>query len=330
MRNKIYINNILWINEEKSGRNVFVILENKNKIPKSSIKDIEIECQQCHCRKHINFYNGLLKRDYLCQSCNLTGERNPFFGKVHSQELKDRLSKERKGVWGVGEKNAMYGINPTTLMTEEQIIKWKEKISNSLKGEKNHMYGKKMKDIVGEEKLKEIQKKSLETRLNFSPEKKKEIGEKLSLAQKRFQKLNPELYKELKARGGRASKAKLSNFKMNQFEKKIDDWLTEHNIEHIFSPIMQHTDKNNYQFDFIIKSRRILIECQGTYWHGDPRFYNIDGSNNKKKLNEMQIIKQQKDKKKKEFAESHNFKLIEIWEEEVKNNDFSTLEKELL
>lgn len=55
--------------------------------------------------------------------------------------------------------------------------------------------------------------------------------------------------------------------------------------------------------------------------------YNEDGSNGKKKLNNIQKGKIEKDKIKKEFAEKHNFKIIYIWESEINNNDFSKLDE---
>ena len=54
---------------------------------------------------------------------------------------------------------------------------------------------------------------------------------------------------------------------MNKLEEKVYNWLKENNIVFEYSPIMQDYDGTNYQFDFIIKGKRILIECNGTYWH---------------------------------------------------------------
>ena len=80
-----------------------------------------------------------------------------------------------------------------------------------------------------------------------------------------------------------------------------------------------------FQYDFIIHEKRTLIEVQGNYWHGDPNIYNEDGSNGKRKLNEIQKAKKERDKLKQEFAKEKNFNLICIWESEIKNNDFSKL-----
>ena len=330
MDNKIFVNGKLWASEYKKGRNVFVILEDNTVISKGLIKEIQIECHECHCLKTVNFYGGLLKRKYICQSCRNKGERNSFYGRKHSQEVKDKLSKERKGVWGVGKNNSMYGKKCTDYMTPEQIEQWKQNISKATKGEKNPMYGRTVESIVGSQRWKEIKEKGHQTQLNFSAKKKKQISKKLSLAQKQFQQKDPQLYKELKAKGGRAACSKRTYYKMNKFEQKIDMWLTEHNIDHIYSVIMQNDDKRNFQFDFLIKDKRILIECNGTYWHADPRFFGENIESGKRLVNDIQRQKIKLDEDKKKFAKKHNFTLIVVWEYDINNNNWERLEKGVL
>ncbi len=46
-------------------------------------------------------------KNALCAACKNTGERNPFFGKRHSEETKLKSSKARKGK-ACGEQNAMF------------------------------------------------------------------------------------------------------------------------------------------------------------------------------------------------------------------------------
>lgn len=53
--------------------------------------------------------------------------------------------------------------------------------------------------------------------------------------------------------------------------------------------------------------------------------YNINGSDGKRKLNETQIQKMENDKLKLNFATEKNFRVIYIWEQEIKNGDFSKL-----
>ena len=81
---------------------------------------------------------------------------------------------------------------------------------------------------------------------------------------------------------------------------------------------------SRFSYNFIY-GKRILVEVNGDYWHGNPNKFNIDGSGGKRKLNDIQINKIETDKLKLEFAKSHNFEVIYIWEEEINNGDFSKL-----
>ena len=85
-----------------------------------------------------------------------TGEQNPMYGRSHSEEVREKISKANKGKPGLkGEKNPMYGkfgvLHPNhgNKMSEEQIQKLREvntgrkhtnetrkKISDKLKGRK--------------------------------------------------------------------------------------------------------------------------------------------------------------------------------------------------
>jgi len=90
----------------------------------------------------------------------------------------------------------------------------------------------------------------------------------------------------MKSHGGIAAKNKACNYKMNNLETKMANFLDDHKIEYDFSCIMGHGEKC-FQYDFIVHKKRILIEVQGDYWHGNPNQYNEDGSNGKRKLNDI-------------------------------------------
>lgn len=96
----------------------------------------------------LNFFN---EKKYVCKRCSSLGKNNPFYGHIHTDEFKKRLSKDRKGNWGIGEKNGMfnksnyeiwtkkYGKSTADLKQKESIEK--NRIANS--GCKNGFYGKK-------------------------------------------------------------------------------------------------------------------------------------------------------------------------------------------
>ena len=121
--------------------------------------------------------------------------------------------------------------------------------------------------------------------------------------------------------------SKSQNYKKSCPEIIVENWLINHNIDYEYSPIMGSKNTGIFQYDFIIKNKRILIEVNGDYWHGNPNLFNENGTDGKRKLNEIQINKKKKDILKQEFAKNHNFELIYIWETEVNNGDFSKLKK---
>lgn len=188
--NNIYLNGTRLLSQNKKGKRVFIHLDNGSIIQKSELmgKEIEIECLECHKKIKLKFYNGLLKRKYICQKCLHVGERNPFYGKKHSQEFKDKLSKERKGVWYIGERNPMYGIDVKTKMSFEKIKQWKQHISESTRGEKNPMYGKNIKDYMSQEEYSSWKKKHIDKALNLTEDERKKIGDRFKEADEKWRK----------------------------------------------------------------------------------------------------------------------------------------------
>ena len=102
----------------------------------------------------------------------LSGEKNPFYGRQHSEESKKKISESKKGLLS-GEKNPMFrkhhseeskkkmsdarkgkpAYNKGKPMSEET----KRKLSESQKGEKNHMFGKHHSEET-KQKISETQK----------------------------------------------------------------------------------------------------------------------------------------------------------------------------
>lgn len=325
-KNNIYLNNIKLLYQIKNGKKVLVILEDGSVIQKAELrgKEIEIECSECHRRITVKFYNGLLKKSYICQKCLHVGERNSFYGKTHSQEFKEKLSNERKGVWYVGEKNPMYGIDVKTKMSLEKIKQWKQHISEATKGEKNPMYGKCIKDYMTPEAYDNWKQKHIERALNLTENERKNIGDRFKKADERWRKNDPEGYIQSKKKAARVSRIKQGNYKKNKIEEKVEQWLKDNHLDYEYSCIMGFNN-NCFQYDFIIHKKRILIEVQGDYWHGNPKLFSNDGRNNTRILNETQKKKMETDIKKKMFAESKNFKVLYIWESDINNNDFESL-----
>lgn len=69
-------------------------------------------------------------------------------------------------------------------------------------------------------------------------------------------------------------------------------------------------EKVRLVFDEFIPPNRV-IEINGTYWHGDPRFYEAEA------LNDIQKQAQQRDQYKMIWALEHGYRLSVIWEADI-------------
>lgn len=74
-----------------------------------------------------------------------------------------------------------------------------------------------------------------------------------------------------------------------------------------------------FALDFAFPERKIAIECQGQYYHSDPRFY-PDGPQT-----EMQKKNWRRDRQKKGYLKKNGWFLIELWEKEINNGDFEEI-----
>lgn len=328
MKNNYRINGIavvdLILKKSNSGNPTkYFLLKNGLEV-KANKERVEVQCHKCGKWKSLNYDNRYNQKEYICQSCRITGKNNPFYGKSHKPELKARLSNERKGKWYVGKDNPMYGKNAEDFMSKEAIVIKRKRQSEGVKGKKNGMYGKSIKDFMTDIEYSNWLSHEKEAHLYFSEEKRQEISKKLSLSQKRLQTMDPIGYSEMKRKGGLATVSKAQCYQQTIPEKKVEHWLQEHNVDYDYSPIMGFKECC-FQYDFIIHGKRILIEVQGDYWHGNPNIYDENGNDGKKKLNSIQKAKIERDNLKATFAKEKNFKLIYIWEEEINKNDFSKL-----
>lgn len=131
------------------------------------------ECENCNMSerekywiKHYDSYNSGYNMTIGGEA--LFGENNPFYGKTHTIETKEKLS--LLASQRIGNKNPFYGKHHSeeTLELMRKVHKGvkpseetKKKMSEAQKGEKNHFYGK--------HHSKETKKKLSETRRDKTP-----------------------------------------------------------------------------------------------------------------------------------------------------------------
>jgi very-short-patch-repair endonuclease len=87
-------------------------------------------------------------------------------------------------------------------------------------------------------------------------------------------------------------------------EKLVAEILQKHNIRYESQFLIE--DKS---YDFHIVDTNILIEVDGTYWHGKNKA--------DEELNTVQQINRHNDAIKNELAKRLNYKLIRVWEDEI-------------
>ena len=140
--------------------NTFFIKNDNGDIMKCrDIEFFDIECKKCSSIIHLKHIGKChLIKDFFCRSCRTSGEKNPMYGKIMSDEKRSILSEKYSG-----EKNPFFGKKHTN--------ETKNKIGNKNKehmiGENNPMYKKSFFDVwikkYGMEKAKKmLEKKSSE------------------------------------------------------------------------------------------------------------------------------------------------------------------------
>lgn len=108
-------------------------------------------------------------------------------------------------------------------------------------------------------------------------------------------------------------KYSLNNFKMNMNEYLVGSVLNELNEKWIYEDEVIASG-NSYYPDFKIDSKKIIIECYGTFWHADPRIYSEDqiiiGELKSRDIWE-------KDKIRVDNLKNNGYNVIIIWQNEI-------------
>jgi very-short-patch-repair endonuclease len=328
MKNIITINDkvVIEYHRGKSKNNPsYYLMDDTSKIVKEHLagSDVKIQCKgDSSYYKIKSITSAHLTREYFGNRWRGT-HQNPFKGKKHSRYFKDKLSKERKGKWGVGKNNANFGKSNYKRWVEKygkeeadnrEKVRAK-KMSVAFSGNKNPFHGK----SHNKETQDLISKKRKMWRESLSEEYIKEYANKISESQKRLQRDDPEEYRRLKAKGGTAAMvSQMKTWKPIKIEYIVQNELNKRGLSFKFGVILGHK-----QFDFGNKKHRILIEVQGDYWHANPELYG-DG---KRLINKIQSSKIEKDKNKAKFCQEKGLSLFYIWETQILNNDFSVLDE---
>jgi len=86
-------------------------------------------------------------------------------------------------------------------------------------------------------------------------------------------------------------------FRKSSIEIKMETFLMEQNIPYKYSVILEKR-----QFDFLLTESNIIIECDGDYWHANPKFF--------PKPYDWQIDKKRIDQEKNLIAQRNGYYLV--------------------
>ncbi len=111
----------------------------------------------------------------------------------------------------------------------------------------------------------------------------------------------------------RQSRAKqIFPIKDTAIEVKIQNFLKQLGIEYYSHFYIKNIEKK-YRCDIFVPSIKLIIECDGNYWHGNPKIFSDN------QLSERIINQRELDKIRTKELISKGFKVLRLWEQKIKN-----------
>lgn len=227
--------------------------------------------------------NGL-KKMYASEVGKLVRKKQSDWSAAHSEEI----SKRNKMLW----RDDVY----------------RKKTLNRDYSFENH--GRKIKEWFSDKNNKTYIKSVMN-----SPERVK----KISVAAKNMWKEAKSSNKELFYRMIHSSKNKtyeLNGVKMNSIEYAVGNVLNTMGLYWKYEEIFNF-EKTCYLPDFFVKSKNLIIDCHGDFWHANPKFFTENQTTHKNR-NVKDVWEY--DKLKKEIFEKWGYKYLFFWESDILNN----------
>lgn len=192
-----------------------------------------------------------------------------------------------------------------------------ERISSERRGKGNPMYGKKPWNKGNEMFAERMRQLKLGTKHSESAKiKQKDARKNHPLKARHISKHSEESKDKMRiATAARHANKAFAHTKTG-IHIKVKDFLTDLSLSESFT---EEFFLKYYSLDFGFEKAKVAIECQGSFFHSDPRFY-PNGP-----ISAIQRRNWGRDKSKKKYLESKGWKLIELWEKEINNGDFKKI-----
>lgn len=288
----------------------------------------------------------------------ISGSLKEYYWNYLGKDLGQKVFEERQKLFG--KKKTFLFFKKHNLLTQEQIkfveqyfkdLELKTRI-NREKGTNTEEYHTKLK--IAAQKNKHYSSERLKERWK-DPEKRSEMCKKLfseETKKKRiakFKKHIKENYEEYVAAMNRPErKEKLRNHahqRMKNKEEKMVKWLNScrsrqfevnnikmNRIEFLTATFLNSLNvkweyeklfvlnKKSYIPDFYLPEYNLIIECNGDYWHANPKLFKEKDEVKRTKLTAKQIW--ERDEERINNFKQNKYNVITLWEEEILNNKF--------
>jgi len=321
------------------------ILENNELIILSNILTVMVQDKLNNNWYNVKKWKQYIFKEYKSRSSSMKGKNTgskgrippnkgltneEFFGKEKALQISKKLSE----IGFITQKNLSEESKINKSIKLSKSLSGKKKIRSSA-GEKSYHEKRFRKPVHTKESKKKISDRlrqnyidnpELKNKIShigssngmFGRKHSKESIEKMSKGLKQNYKENKNNIQEQYKLNGALSQ-KSQNKKKSKPEVLVESWLLLNDFDIEYNYVFGF-----YAYDFWIKNTNILIEVQGDYWHANPIIYP-----NREVLNKQQKEKITRDIQKNTYATKRGFLIYYIWEYDIKNNDFSSLEEKI-
>lgn len=116
----------------------------------------------------------------------------------------------------------------------------------------------------------------------------------------------------------------------SNIEKQVKKFLIDLDYNFIQQKRLMITARRYYYYDLCIEPLKLMIEVNGSYWHANPKVYKKDDLINYPGYTITAFEKWQNDILKEDFALKHGYRVIVIWDNELKTCLTAEMFKNLL